>query len=133
MLSQPLNGTNLDIRQQNRELPFTPSKSWILQEADKNNFNFPTGVWLQAFFDTTFDPSLTGPPQLAVWSGATNDDGSKQANIVVFPFSGALVPFKSKGIFTSGVDWRGVTITSTPIGSTKTSDLLLVVVYGGAY
>lgn len=119
----------LNIGDRNTDIPFTPSQSWILTEADKDTFIGPTFGWIQAFFDN----SLGVNPELAVYAGKTNSDGSRQANIIRFAYSGERVKFKGCGILSSGKDCRGVTIISTPIGVTPGTDLLQVIVYGGAY
>jgi hypothetical protein len=121
--------SQLSITDRNTDIPFTPSQSWILTEEDKDTFIGPTFGWIQAFFHDT----LTENPQLAVFSGKKNLDGTRQANIVRFAFSGERVKFKGCGILTSGKDCRGVTITSAPIGNSPTTDLLQVIVEGGAY
>lgn len=122
----------LSINDRNTDIPFTPSNSWILTEADKDKLDLElTFGWIQAFFDNT----LTENPVLAVYSGKSNDsDGSPQANIIQFAYSGERVKFKGNGILSSGKDCRGVTITSLPIDpESPTTSFLRVIVQGGMY
>lgn len=118
----------LDILNRNTDIPFTPSISWSLVEADKDVFMMTFG-WIQAFFDDT----LAVNPELVVYSGKLNDDGSRQGNLIRFAFSGERVKFKGNMILSSADDCRNVTIQSIPIGNTANSDLLKVIAYGGNY
>lgn len=120
----------LNIGDRNTELPFFPSENWDLLEADKGNITLPTFNWIQAFYDVT---QLSATPELAVWSGNNDVNGNPIVNRVRFPFSGAMIPFKGKAIFSSGTNIRGQTVTSAPIGNTPTTDLLKVVAWGGMY
>jgi hypothetical protein len=117
----------LDILNRNTDIPFTASCTWSLTEADKDAFFGLTFGWLQAFFDN----ALGVNPQLVVFAGKYNEDGSKQGNIVPFAFSGEKVKIKGNGILSTGKDCRGVTWTSVPIGETGTTDLLRVIAWGG--
>lgn len=119
----------LDIQDRNTDIPFTASCTWSLTEADKDVFQKLTFGWIQAFFDDTLGVN----PELVVFSGNYNADNTKQGNLIRFAYSGERVKFKGNMILSSADDCRGVTITSTPIGSTGTTDLLKVIAYGGAY
>lgn len=119
----------IDIRDRNTDIPFTPSYTYSLLEADKDTFFKIPFHWIQAFFDNT----LSVNPELVIYTGEINSDGSKQGNLVRFSYSGERIKIKGLGILTSADDCRGVTITSTPIGNTGTTDLLKVVAWGGAY
>lgn len=117
----------LDINNRNTDIPFTPSCSWSLTEEDKDVFGKLTFGWIQAFFDNT----LSVNPELVVFAGKYNDDGSKQGNLIRFAYSGERVKVKGNMILSTAKDCRGITIASTPIGNTGTTDLLKVIAYGG--
>lgn len=119
-------GNQISIGQYNRELPFFPNMSYIFTSADIGNLNLPAFMWIEAYFDAMNVSS----PQLAVWGGHYNADESPQVNIVRFAYSGQMKQFKGKGILSSGVDIRGVTITSTTIGANP-ANLSQVIVHGG--
>lgn len=119
----------LDINNRNTDIPFTSSCSWSLTEADKDTFFKLTFGWIQAFFDNT----LTVNPQLVIYSGLMNLDGSRQGNLIRFAYSGERVKFKGLGILSIGDDCRNISNESTPIGNTGATDLLKVIAYGGNY
>jgi len=119
----------IDIRDRNTDIPFTPSYSFSLTEDDKDTFFEIPFHWIQAFFDNTLGVN----PELVIYAGALNADNTKQGNLVRFSYSGERVKIKGRGILSTADDCRGVTITSTPIGNTGTTDLLKVIAYGGAY
>jgi hypothetical protein len=121
---------DLNINESNREVPFFPSKSWIITTTDYDDISLtlPAFMWVQAFFDAT----VLANAQLAVWGGKYNPNNTIQANIVRFAYSGQMIMFKGKGILTSGIDFRGTTITSTPLGANP-NELSQIIVYGGAY
>ncbi len=119
----------------NPELPFFPTYSWEITDAD-----FYTGapstvlwpfIWVQAFFDAT---QITVTPTLVFSSGQTTAAGVIICSAVYFPFSGALMPFKGQFFLESGVDRRGNTVNSTPINNAApTTSLSKVILYGGNY
>jgi len=119
----------LDIGNRNTDIPFTSSCSWSLTETDKDIFFSLTFGWIQAFFDLT----LSVNPEIVVYSGKLNDNGSKQGNLIRFAYSGERVKFKGNGILSTANDCRGVSISSLPIGNVLTSDFLKVIAYGGNY
>lgn len=119
----------LDIQNRNTDIPFTSSCSWSLTEGDKDTFFGLTFGWIQAFFDDTLGVN----PELVISSGKLNSDNSKQGNLIRFAYSGERVKFKGNGILSEADDCRGITIASTHIGNTGTTDLLKVIAYGGNY
>jgi hypothetical protein len=118
----------------NPEMPFFPSYSWELTEADYGVYlDLGMTNWVQAFWNST---SLTGVLPTLVFSTGNRVAGSTTliASQVCFPFSGALMPFKGQILLESGVDVRGNTVTGTPINpASPTDSLSKVVVYGGNY
>jgi len=120
-------GNDVSIGQYNRELPFFPNKTYVIEAADLGNLNLRAFMWIQAFFDAA---SVTSP-QVVAWGGHYNADGTPQGNLIPFGYSGHIIQFKGKGLLTSAVDCRGVTQTSTPFGVAPTQ-IRRVVVYGGA-
>lgn len=127
--------SDLNIEQKNSLLPYFSSSTWNLTNADflpgdepvLSNNKLPTFNWIQAFFDST----LGVAPRLAVWSGRVDDDGLPVISNVRFAYSGDKVEIKGTAIMTSGTDRRGITVTSTPIGSTLNADLTEVIAFGG--
>lgn len=118
---------NLSVSDRNTDMPFFPSLTWNLTNADFGVKTLPTFNYIQAFFDAT----LTDPPYLCVYSGNNHTDGSPILSQVRFAYSGEKIQIKGKGIFASGTNIRDQAVTSLPIGSTPTDDLLEVIAYGG--
>lgn len=122
------------ITDRNTGLPYFPSSTWTILEADKvtaatlPGSALPAFDWIQAFYDAE---DLGTAAQLAIWSGAFDALGNPIVSLVRFAYSGERINFKGKAIFTTGTDRRGVVITSTPIGNTAATDLLEVIAYGG--
>lgn len=125
----------------NTEVPFFPSYTWQFLNTDlqagqnvtlwTSTLSNTTGAfnWIQAFFS----PQLTVAPQLVIYSGNTNSDGTLQGSLIQFAYSGEIKKIKGIGLFTSAKDIRGVIQTSTPIGATATTQLSGVTAYGGLY
>lgn len=121
-------GFNTNTR--NNEIPFFPSYSYEIVEADKNKkFDRFTFQWVQAFFDSTF----SGIPVVVVGNGVTDVDGDKTGSAIYFAYSGQLLPIKGIEILSTGVDVRGRSVNSSPIGTTLTTDITKLIVYGGVY
>lgn len=121
--------SGLSITDRNTDIPFFPNVTWILEEADLDAKNLPTFNWIQAFYDSS---TLSGTPNLAVFTGAYHDDGvTPIVAYVPFAYSGERVNIKGNGIFSTGEDIRGVTITTTPLGADPATDILKVVAWGG--
>lgn len=133
-----LNAGKIDIAKNvpNPELPFFPTYSWEITDADYYVFTTETALypfmWVQAFFDAA---QLTVIPTLVFSSGQRDPESNVLiCSQVCFPFSGALMPFKGQYFIETGVDRRGDTITSTPINpAAPTTSLNKVVLYGGNY
>ena len=122
-------GFNANTR--NNEIPFFPSYSYEIIEADKDKkFDRFSFQWVQAFFDSSF----TGEPTLVIGNGSTEPNtGVKKGSAIIFAYSGQMLPIKGIEILSSGLDVRGRTVTSTVIGSTAATQLSKVIVYGGIY
>ncbi len=127
---------SLNITDRNTDIPFFPSITWnytntdIISSLDQLNgaFFLDTFSWIQAFFDAT---QLTVAPQLAIWTGDRRANGTPILSGITFAYSGERINIKGQGLFTTGTNIRGQTVTSTPIGATIETDLLLVTAYGG--
>jgi len=122
--------SNISLTDRNTDIPFFPNISYNLTNDDFgviDPINMPAFQWIQAFFDDTLDAR----PQLCVFTGAYDTLGAPILSQVTFAYSGHMIQIKGMGIFSFGKNWRGQSITSTPIGSTASTNLLLVTVYGG--
>lgn len=133
--------SNLNIVDRNTDIPFFPSITWNFTNSDiissLDQLNGPSSLytfsWIQAFFNPI---ELTGLPQLAIWAGGYQSDGvTPLLNGITFAYSGERINIKGQVLFTTGLNQRGQTVSSTPIGSTQATDpatdLLLVTAYGG--
>jgi hypothetical protein len=118
--------SNLSISDRNTDVPFFPNITFNFTNSDFGVQGIPTFSWIQAFFDSTF----TGIPTLVVGVGYDNS-GNLIVSQVRFAYSGERINIKGQGIYTTGTNIRGQTVTSTPIGSTLTTDLTQVIAYGG--
>ena len=108
-------------------MPFFPNITWNLLQADIAAINLPTFNYIQAFFDE----SLAVAPELALFSGSFHDTGLPILNLVRFAYSGDKIQIKGSGFFMTGTNIRGQTVSSIPIGSVPTTDLLKVIAFGG--
>ena len=129
-----VNNSSINESTVNSLIPFFPSESWKILNSDI--INPATTIvssgkyfsYIQAFFDPT---QLTNGAILAIYSGKTDSNGNHIVNPVRFGYSGQRIPIKGVAIFTTGLDINGNTITSTEIGSTVTTQIQDVYVYGG--
>lgn len=120
---------NLSISDRNTDIPFFPNLTYNFLNADFGvvSPSIPTFNWIQAFFDSTF----TGIPTLCIGTGGFNSAGAPIVSQVRFAYSGERINIKGQSIYASGVNIRGQTVTSTPIGAVLTTDLIQVIAYGG--
>ena len=120
--------SGLSVTDRNTDIPFFPNQTWNLVSADFGMTNLPTFNYIQAFYD----PSLTEVPQLALFTGSYSAPGVPILSLVRFAYSGERIQIKGSGIFLTGVNIRGQSISSTQIGSTPTTQLSQVIAYGGS-
>jgi hypothetical protein len=119
--------SNLNVTDRNTDIPFFPSLTWNLTNSDFGDKTLLTFNYIQAFFD----PTLTLTPYLCVYSGNNDDSGNPILSQIRFAYSGEKVQIKAKGIFSTGTNIRGQTVTSLAIGATPTTQFSEVVAYGG--
>lgn len=117
---------DLSVDSANCELPVIYDVAWNITQAQVDTVT-PTFGAIQAFFDS----SLTVVPQLVIDSGKTID-GVPYQSLIRFAYSGEKHYFKGAIIRATGIDRFGNAITSTPIGSTLTTDITYVQCFGGA-
>jgi len=120
----------IDIRDRNTDIPFTPSYTYSFLEADKDTFFKIPFHWIQAFFVPT---GFTANPELVIYGGELNANNSKQGSLVRFAYSGERIKIKGLGILSTAADCRGVTVTSIPIGGATNASFSKVIAWGGAY
>jgi hypothetical protein len=119
--------SGLSVTDRNTDLPFFPSCTWNLTQADIGLKTLPTFNYIQAFFDE----SLGVEPILAIFSGAFHDDGSPILSEIRFAFSGDKIQIKGSGFFMTGTNIIGQTVSSITIRSAPTTDLSRVIAFGG--
>jgi hypothetical protein len=122
---------DIAITARNNEVPFFPSSSWELTNADFGSQRLYTFNWIQAFWDSN---DLEEEPVLVISNGDLDDNGDLIANAIQFAFSGERINVKGKIILATGTDRRGVTVTSLPINAASPNDSFSkVIAYGGNY
>lgn len=122
--------SNISVTDRNTDIPFFPNITYNLLNADYGIIDpvaIPAFSWIQAFFDST----LGVAPEICVFTGAFDTLGAPILSQVRFAYSGERINIKGSGIFATGKNWRGQTVTSTPIGSTLNANLTKVIAYGG--
>lgn len=118
--------SNLSVNDRNTDIPFFPSITYNLLNADFGVL-VPTFSWIQAFFS----PDLTVAPTLCVYGGWNHADGTPILSEIQFAFSGERINIKGCAIYASGTNIRDQAVTSTPIGSSVTTQITNVIAYGG--
>lgn len=121
--------SNLSISDRNTDIPFFPNITYNFLSSDFGvvSPSIPTFSWIQAFFDSSF----IGIPSLCIGTGAFDAAGNPIVSRVRFAYSGERINIKGQSIYDSGMNSRGQTVSSSPIGATLTTDLLEVIAYGG--
>lgn len=121
----------IDVLSRNTELPYFPNFTWDFLDADLDNKNLDTCfTWIQAFYDST--QIADGIAKLVIWSGHYfSDKVTPILSEVCFSYSGERVHCKGKALFTTGLNCRGQTVTTSAIDSGDPTAISKVTAYGG--
>lgn len=124
-----MRANDINLQSQNTLLPVIPDIAWNITEDDiDTETDSPTFMVIRAYFSNT----LAVPPQLVIDSGKTHQlGGASFQSLIRFAYSGEPQYFKGYRVLSEGVDRFGNAITSTPLGSTPSTDILEIKVYGG--
>ncbi len=122
--------SNISVTDRNTDIPFFPNITYNFLNADYDvidPIDIPAFSWIQAFFDS----GLLVAPTICVYTGNRDENDDPILSQVRFAYSGERINIKGMGIFSTGKNWRGQTVTSVPIGAATTTNLLQVIAYGG--
>jgi len=125
--------SNISVTDRNTDIPFFPNITYNLLNDDYGVIDpvrIPTFSWIQAFYDSA-PTGLTVAPTICVYTGNLDENDDPILSQVRFAYSGERINIKGMGIFSTGKNWRGQTVTSVPIGASTTLNLLQVIAYGG--